>query len=169
MSFNIRPMSINDLAAIELIQSEAYAGYFLESAEVLAQRFTLSPATAWVAECEDEVFAYLVGYWSAVGKINPLNAPFGLVENADCLYLHDLALLKSAQGFGLGKKLIQSATEHASQNAARAMALLSVQNSKDFWQKFGFFEFAELDEQQQQNLKTYLDGTEEAFYMVKLL
>lgn len=167
MSFKIRAMIVSDLVAIELIQAEAYAGYFLESSEILAQRFTLSPTTAWVAEREGEVCAYLVGYWSNVGKVNPLNAPFGLVENANCLYLHDLALLKSAQGFGLGKKLIQSATDYALQNAAQAMALLSVQNSKDFWQGFGFFEFAELNEPQQKNLKTYLEGSEEAFYMVK--
>jgi len=169
MSFKVRPMIASDLVAIEHIQTEAYAGYFLESAEILAQRFILSPTTAWVAEREGEVCAYLVGYWSRVGKVNPLNAPFALVETANCLYLHDLAVLNSVQGFGLGKRLIQSATDYALQNAAKAMALLSVQNSKVFWRGFGFCEFAELDEQQQQNLKTYLDGNEEAVYMVKPL
>ncbi len=32
MIFKIRPMIASDLKAIEIIQSEAYAGYFLESA-----------------------------------------------------------------------------------------------------------------------------------------
>ena len=72
---------------------------------------------------------YLVGFWSTLGKINPLNAPFSPVENANCLYLHDLALLKAAQGFGVGRRLIQAATGHALENAADAIALLSVQNS----------------------------------------
>ena len=169
MSFTVRLMTINDLAAIEIIQSEAYAGYYLESAEVIAQRFHVSPTTAWVAEREGQVCAYLVGYWSSVGKINPLNAPFSLIENSDCLYLHDLALLKSAQGFGLGKKLIRAAIERAMENKVRALALLSVQNSKDFWQGFGFSEFFELEEVQQKNLNTYLDGNDSAFYMVKML
>jgi GNAT superfamily N-acetyltransferase len=173
MNFKIRPMIASDLSAIEVIQAEAYAGYFLESADVIAQRFNLSPATAWVAEQEGDVCAYLVGYWSNVGKINPLNAPFALVDNANCLYLHDLALLKIAQGFGVGRKLIQAATEHALQNAAAAIALLSVQNSKAFWQGFGFCEFFDLNVQQQENLATYLDGnldgSDAAFYMVKLL
>jgi predicted N-acetyltransferase YhbS len=169
MSFKIRPMIASDLGAIEVIQAEAYAGYFLESVDVIAQRFSLSPTTAWVAEHEGDVCAYLVGYWSKVGKINPLNAPFSHVENANCLYLHDLALLKTAQGFGVGRRLIQAATDHALQNAAGAIALLSVQASKAFWQGFGFNEFLNLDVQQQQNLKTYLDGSDDAFYMVKSL
>ena len=169
MSLKIRPMIASDLKAIEVIQADAYAGYFLESPDVIAQRFTLSPTTAWVAEREGDVCAYLVGYWSMVGKINPLNSPFSHVENANCLYLHDLALLKTAQGLGVGRKLIEAATQHALQQTTAAIALLSVQNSKAFWQGFGFSEFATLDVQQQQNLKTYLDGSEDAFYMVKSL
>lgn len=167
MSFDIRLMSLNDLIAIEHIQAEAYAGYFLESADVIAQRFHLSPATAWVAEHDGQVCAYLVGYWSRVGKINPLNAPFASVADANCLYLHDLALLKIAQGFGVGKKLIQAATELASSNSAQALALLSVQNSKEFWQGLGFSEFVDLENIQQENLNTYLTGDDAAFYMVK--
>lgn len=169
MSFTVRSMAVYDLAAIEIIQAEAYAGYFLESADVIAQRFNVSPTTAWVAEHEDQVCAYLVGYWSKIGKINPLNAPFSSVENADCLYLHDLALLKSAQGFGLAKKLIQVAIEHALGYSAQAIALLSVQNSKEFWQGFGFTEYINLEATQQDNLHTYLDGNDSAFYMVKPL
>lgn len=169
MSFNVRPMVISDLIAIEYIQAEAYAGYFLESAEVIAQRFNLSPTTAWVAEHEGQVCAYLIGYWSKVGNINPLNAPFVSVENTNCLYLHDLALLKSAQGFGMGKRLIQTATEHALKYSAQAIALLSVQNSKTFWQNFDFCEFPDLEIQQQENLETYLDGNTAALYMMKQL
>ncbi len=169
MSFGIRSMRLTDLVAVEDIQAEAYSGYFLESTEVIAQRFQLSPTTAWVAEREGQVCAYLVGYWSKVGKINPLNAPFALVENANCLYLHDLALLKIAQGCGVGKKLIQAATEHALRNSAQALALLSVQNSKAFWQGFGFSEFVDLEAIQQENLNTYVDGNDVAFYMVKRL
>ena len=169
MSFKIRPMIASDLSAIEVIQVEAYAGCFLESADVIAQRFNLSPTTAWVAEQKGDVCAYLVGYWSNVGKINPLNAPFVLVDNANCLYLHDLALLKVTQGFGVGRKLIQAATDYALQEAVDAIALLSVQHSKAFWQGFGFSEFFDLDVQQQENLATYLDDGEDAFYMVKFL
>ena len=173
MSFKIRPMIASDLSAIEVIQAEAYAGYFLESADVIAQRFNISPTTAWVAEREGDVCAYLVGYWSRVGKINPLNAAFAHVENANCLYLHDLALLKATQGFGVGRKLIEAATDYALQQTAGAIALLSVQNSKAFWQGFGFSEFFDLDVQQKENLATYLDGNvdsnDAAFYMVKPL
>lgn len=167
MMFNIRAMTIQDLAAVESVQAEAYAGYFLESADVIAQRFHSSPSTAWVAEKEGTVCAYLVGYRSKIGKINPLNAPFNVVEETNCLYLHDLALLKSAQGTGLGRKLVQAANEYAKSESVAAVALLSVQNSKEFWQGLGFAEFSDLEHCQQENLRTYLTGDESAFYMVK--
>jgi len=169
MIFNIRPMASKDLVAIEHIQMEAYAGYFLESAEVIAQRFHANPATAWVAELNDQVCAYLVGYLSKVGKINPLNAPFTPHAGSNCLYLHDLALSKSARGFGVSEKLIYAATEHASKSFSSALALLSVQNSKEFWKRFGFVEFTDIEFSQQKNLNTYLNGSESAFYMIKKL
>src|SRR6187402_1437559 len=119
MNFTIRFMTDKDLIAVEAIQAEAYAGYFLESAEVIAQRFQSSPATAWVAEYDGQVCAYLVGYWSTLGKINPLDAAFSPVENVDCLYLHDLALFKSAQGKGMAKKMVDTATAFALHHAAQ--------------------------------------------------
>jgi len=167
MSFTVRLMTIDDLAAIEIIQSEAYAGYFLESADVIAQRFNLSPTTTWVAEHDGNVCAYLVGYWSTIGRVNPLNAPFSSIAEPNCLYVHDLALLRSVQGFGLGKRLIRAAAEYAAEHKVKALALLSVQNSKDFWQNVGFAEFFDLEEKQKDNLNTYLDGNNPAFYMVR--
>lgn len=169
MSLTIRLMQPDDLIAVSAIQTDAYAGHFLESAEVIAQRFNLSPNTSWVAEREGRICAYLVGYWSIMGKISPLNAPFTFVEAANCLYLHDLALFKSAQGFGLAKGLINTATEYAQKNAAHAMVLMSVQNSVEFWRKSGFMEYTGLDEAQQKNLRTYLAGEESAYYMVRYL
>jgi len=169
MNFTIRKMSADDLAAVMRIQEDAYARHFLESPDIIAQRFNLSPDTAWVAERNLEVCAYLVGYWSQVGKVNPLHAPFSVVENADCLYLHDLALLASAQGSGLAKKLIEIATEYAIQSSVKSLALLSVQNSKAFWQKFGFVEIDGLDQSQHQHLAAYHNAEELAYYMIKFI
>jgi GNAT superfamily N-acetyltransferase len=162
-------MRADDLAAVMRIQEDAYSGHFLESAEVIAQRFALSSATSWVAERNEQVCAYLVCYWSKVGKVSPLNAPFELVEDADCLYLHDLALSKLAQGAGLSKLLISAAVDCAYSHSVRALALMSVQNSVNFWRKIGFSEFSELNEQQRHNLNTYVTGGEPAIYMVKQL
>jgi GNAT superfamily N-acetyltransferase len=162
-------MNLSDLVAIELLQAEAYGDYFRESADVIAQRFYTSPDTAWVAERDDVVCAYLVGYLSRVGKISPLNAPFTPDVESNCLYLHDLALLKSAQGFGLAKQLIHIATQYALHHVVTALALLSVQHSKTFWQSIGFSEFNKLDAIQKKNLESYLMGEDAAFYMVKML
>ncbi|RYY75567.1 MAG: GNAT family N-acetyltransferase [Gammaproteobacteria bacterium] len=169
MIFKIRPMHLSDLVAVESIQAEAYHDYFLESVQVIERRFRSSPATAWVAESENKVCAYLVGYMSKVGKINPLNEPFSPVEDSDCLYLHDLALLKSAQGYGLARQLIEAAIHYAINSFVSVVALLSVQNSKQFWQGLGFSESINLNEAERGNAKTYVTGNAEASYMVKRL
>ncbi len=169
MSFTIRLMQDADLAAVVKIQSDAYSGHFLESGEVIAQRFAISPLTSWVAERDGQVCAYLVGYWSKVGKISPLNAPFKLIDNADCLYLHDLALFNAVQGYGLAKLLIKAAIDCVIVNSVGAIALISVQNSVDFWCKAGFAEYDYLDEEQRTNLLTYVANGAPALYMVKYL
>lgn len=167
MSFSIRLMQLDDLSSVVKIQSDAYAGHFLESADVIAQRFALSPSTSWVAERDGKVCAYLVGYWSKVGKISPLNAPFTLTGNADCLYLHDLALFNEVQGHGLAKLLIKAAIDYSREEDAIAIALMSVQNSAEFWRKAGFSEYTLLDHEQYKNLRTYVADNAPAIYMVK--
>jgi len=169
MTFTIRAMELSDLVSIERIQAEAYGNYFLESSDIIAQRFHASPATAWVAERDGFVCAYLVGYLSNVGKINPLDATFTPLADANCLYLHDLALSKNAQGFGVAKQLIQVATQYALERVVTALALLSVQNSKAFWQNIGFSEYDKLDSIQKKNLESYLLSEDAAYYMVKIL
>lgn len=169
MSTFIRNMLAQDLIAVERVQADVYSGSYLESSEAIAQRFNVSPETAWVAELHGDVCAYLVCYWSRVGKINPLNAQFQRSDDANCLYLHDLALLNSVQGFGIAKLLINVAEECAKDRAVSAMALISVQNSKQFWEKFGFRQIINLDAEQSKNICSYCVETAEAYYMVKYL
>lgn len=168
MTFSIRTMTAQDISALERIQEEAYGAYFLEPADVIAARLHASPHTAWVAEKGGEVCAYLVGYLSEREKITKLHEPFTNAPDANCLYLHDLALSPSAQGQGIARGLIETAEKFARGKNLNALALLSVQNSKEFWQKFGFEEYFDLDEAAHANLATYLTDGQDAYYMVKV-
>ena len=167
MNYIIRLMQVEDLPAVNRIQAEAYAGYFLESTEVIAERFTTNSTSAWIAECEGRVCAYLVACWSVLGKINTLDMPFDSIENTHCLYLHDLAVEFDAQGYGLGEALFCVAEKFAKSHKANALALVSVQNSKKLWQLFGFTEFKELCCEQQKNVNTYSSENAVATYMTK--
>ncbi len=155
VSFICRAMQSCDLVDVIRIQAEAYIDEILEADEVIHARFAQAPDTSWVVERAGEVCGYLVGYQSILGEVSPLGSEFAHKSEASALYLHDLAISKSAAGYGLGPMLVKHAFMAARQSELSAVALVSVQNSKSFWQKLGFNEFTQLDETQQNNLASY--------------
>lgn len=166
VSFVCRAMQLGDLADVIRIQAEAYVDEILESDEVICARFAQTPDTSWVIERAGEVCGYLVGYQSILGEVSPWGSEFAHNPEADALYLHDLAISKAAAGCGLGPKLVHHVLMEARQRALPAAALVSVQNSKSFWQKLGFTECLDLDEIQQNNLASYSGP---AIYMTREL
>lgn len=153
--FSCRAMQLSDLVEVVRIQAEAYVDEILETVEVIEARFRQVPDTSWVVECAGEVCGYLVGYQSALGEVTPWGGEFTHKHESTALYLHDLAISKSALGCGLGLMLVNYALAAARQRALRNVALVSVQNSKSFWHKLGFNESDQLDELQQNNLASY--------------
>ncbi len=161
-----RTMQWQDLADVIRIQAEAYIDEILETDEVIQARFEQTPDTSWVVEREGIVCGYLVGYHSTMGDVTPWGAEFEHKPNANTLYLHDLAISSSAKGFGLGPLVVNHALAEARARQFGHVALVSVQNSKNFWEKQGFIAFDDLLQIQQQNLDTYSGP---AFYMVRTL
>jgi ribosomal protein S18 acetylase RimI-like enzyme len=164
--FICRAMQLHDLEVVIRIQAEAYIDEILETDEVIYTRFEQAPDTSWVVARNGEVCGYLVGYQSALGEVSPWGSEFMHKPQSTALYLHDLAISKSATGCGLGPLLVNHALMEARQRALRAAALVSVQNSKTFWQKLGFNESIRLDEIQQRNLASYSGP---AIYMTREL
>lgn len=164
--FACRPMRVDDLKDVIRIQAEAYIDEILETDEVIRARFTHTADTSWVIEREAKVCGYLVGYQSVLGEVSPWGSEFTHKPDASTLYLHDLAISKSAAGCGLGPMLVTHALAVASQRALRSAALVSVQNSQSFWEKLGFKKSIQLDECQRQNLASYAGP---AIYMVREL
>lgn len=164
--FVCRAMQLHDLEVVIRIQAEAYIDEILETDDVICARFAQTPDTSWVVERAGEVCGYLVGYQSALGEVSAWGSEFAHKPESTALYLHDLAISKSAGGCGLGPMLVNHALMVARQRELRAAALVSVQNSKSFWQKLGFNESIRLDEIQQRNLASYSGP---AIYMTREL
>lgn len=162
--FSCRTMLANDLDKVMRIQREAYVDEMVESEAILAARLANVPDTSWVVEGEQGVCGYLVGYLSHVGLVTPWGSEFSHKPDADHLYLHDLAISKSAAGCGLGPLLVKHSLQQAKLRLLSGAALVSVQDSRKFWQKMGFNEFANLTSAQQQHLESY---TGPAFYMTQ--
>lgn len=154
MVIRITPMHTCDVEAVFAVQVACYQSDFHESMAVIATRLAQSPQTAWLAWMGDQVVGYLVAYKSVFGKVSPLGAGFEIAAQPTCLYLHDLAITPRAAGRGVAAQLIGHALQSARAQGLQGSALVSVQDSQAFWQKYGY-QPCRVDALQQQHLATY--------------
>lgn len=156
----------HDIAAVVRVQHDSYVHWMVEPAPVIAARLQRCPDTAWVAVDSSGVFAYLVCYRSACGRVTPLGATFEASPNPDSLYIHDLAV-GGAAGSGIGAGLVRHAWDAALADGLRYSSLVSVQNSQAFWERFGYRRTSLADDPVQQDcLAAY---GRDACYMVASL
>jgi ribosomal protein S18 acetylase RimI-like enzyme len=134
----LQPMEAGDLAAVLAVQAACYPPAMQEAADVALARLRASPDTVLVARDADGVCAYLFAYPSQLGKVTPLGGAFTLPPAPDTLYLHDLAVAPRAAGRGLARRLVAAMLEHAAVRGLPHAVLVSVQDSRRFWERAGF-------------------------------
>lgn len=141
---------------------------FPESPDVFAERLALFPQGCWVAVEESAAGGVACGYaithpWR-LGQPPALDTLLGtLPGNADCLYLHDVALMPEGRHAGLGGALVRQAQALAKRQAYRHMALVAVNHSAPYWQHQGFAPYEAASQALQQQLASYCD---DARYLV---
>ncbi|WP_167759803.1 GNAT family N-acetyltransferase [Massilia horti] len=136
ITFTVRAVCEHDLDAIMRIQAECYPPSMQEPEEVVLSRIRTAADTSFVAIDGDVVSAYVFGYPSRLGAAAPLNSRFVVPANANTLYIHDLAV--SRAGSGLARRLVARIVERATERGLANCALVSVQDSLAFWERFGF-------------------------------
>jgi predicted N-acetyltransferase YhbS len=154
------PMAEADLDAVLAVQAACYPPAMQEAAHVLRARLRASPHTVLVARDADGVCAYLFAYPSRLGKVTPLGGEFALPAMPDTLYLHDLAVAPRAAGKGVARLLVDAMLARA--GGLRHSALVSVQDSRRFWESLGYMPAAAAAAA----LATY---PQDALYMAKRL
>lgn len=137
-AMQIRPMGEDQLAAVLAVQAACYPPAMQEPAAVVLARLRTAPATTLVACDGAAVCAYLFAYPSLLGRVTALDAPFTPAANPDTLYLHDLAVAPQALGRGLARRLVQQLLDAAAGQGLRNAALVSVQDTRRFWEGLGF-------------------------------
>ena len=138
----VRPLHAEDLDTVLDIQAACYTGVLPESRQAFAAKLAASPTTSFLALDGNIRLGYLVSVPIARGEPPALDAPrFSLPERADCLYLHDLAVVPHARGSGAASALIDTFLRQAHHHGFSQASLIAVQNSIRYWEKHGFSAF----------------------------
>lgn len=138
-----RAMAPADLPAVAAI-ADAVHPLYPEPPEVPAERLALFPAGCLVAAGADgDRLGYAISHPGRLGQPPALAIRLGaLPANADCLYLHDVALLPRARGMGLGEAVVAHLRAMARDAGFRHLALVAVNGSAPYWHRHGFRPYA---------------------------
>jgi GNAT superfamily N-acetyltransferase len=136
-------MTTEDLPLVERIAEIVHPDY-PESGEVPAERLSLFPAGCLIAEDgQGAVLGYAVSHPGKLGRPPALDSLLGRIfPDADCLYLHDVALLPEARGLGLGWSLVELLRALAARSGFHMLALTAVNRSTSFWRRQGFSDYS---------------------------
>lgn len=138
-----RPMVAEDVASVARI-SDAVHGDYTERAEVYAERHALYPAGCFLFERDGTAAGYLICHPWRRGRPVPLDALIGgLPMDANCFYLHDLALLPLARGTGAGRRATEIVLVKARGAGFDEVRLVAVNGAESFWAAQGFSELAD--------------------------
>ena len=134
-----RPMVAADLDRVNVIANLIHLDY-PESPAVFANRLHIFADGCWMAQQEDGLaLGYAISHPGRVGHPPHLDCVLeSLPNSADCLYLHDVALLPQARGQGLSRAIVQHLEIVARRCALPRLALTSVSGSLPVWSRCGF-------------------------------
>ena len=156
-----RPMRAGDLPDVERISAIVHPRY-PEREAVPVERLRLFPAGCLMVSRASVAIGYAIAHPGIIGRPPPLDTLLGtLPDGADCLYIHDVALLPEARGLRLGAVAVGILEAVARGYGHRHLALTSVNDSAGFWSRQGF-SVSPVD----QSLASYDD---DAIYMVREL
>ncbi|MBP2227416.1 GNAT superfamily N-acetyltransferase [Azospirillum agricola] len=152
-------MGGTDLDAVLAIADVVHPDYPEERA-VFAERLALFPDGCRLAEGSDgRALGYGVMHPGLLGVPPPLDAPLGeLPAGADCLYLHDIALLPRTRGLGLGASVLEEAHSLAARRGYGWLALTSTPGARSYWDRVGFVPYADASPALAAKLASYGEG-----------
>lgn len=124
-----------------------YPAEFWESNESFRRRLEQFPQGCWAcANDRDEVVGYMFGHPWVSRSVVPLDCrDLVIPHDADCYYLHDIAVIPKYRGMGIGKKFLALAVEIAKEHGFGQIRGVAVLDSLPYWQKLGFVAIEAID------------------------
>jgi ribosomal protein S18 acetylase RimI-like enzyme len=119
---------------------------------------TVYPQGCWGIKNEGVLEGYIFFHPYYEGMIKPLDHILILNGSENCMYLHDIAIKPLYRGLQHSKKLLEKFNMETTRQGFTIQCLVAVQNSHDFWMKYGFNTVREIE--------NYGEGP--AFFMKKV-
>ncbi|MFM8988189.1 MAG: GNAT family N-acetyltransferase [Alphaproteobacteria bacterium] len=133
-----RAMRQEDLAQACAIADEVHAAY-PEDPEVYAERLARYPGGCLVLESGGRVAGYALAHPWMRAAPPALNARLAtLPARADCLHVHDIAILPRARRRGAAREALAALAALAAREDLPLLALVAIQGTRAFWQGQGF-------------------------------
>ncbi|WP_440641134.1 GNAT family N-acetyltransferase [Bradyrhizobium sp. PUT101] len=157
-----RPAHPSDLPAIGAIAARIHPE-LPEGPEVFAEKMRLYPDGCRVLVAGDEIAGYGLAHPWKQHQIPPLDRFLErLPGDADCLYVHDIAVLPDRRG-GVARAYMTAIAELARASGIATLALVSVYTTRPLWERLGFRPVA-ADAALRAKLASYGEG---ATYMLR--
>jgi hypothetical protein len=137
-TFKVRNLTNDDILEVMSLQRQVYTKNLQEDITVFIQILNVFPSGVFGVFEGDNLAGYLFSHPYLLNQIKPLNSQLYLTGKENCFYLHDMAISPYYQGKGLTKQLFERFLLTAKNNVFEIQCLVAVQNSADFWGKFGF-------------------------------
>ena len=134
------PLGETDLARLEEIERVVHPG-LPERPEVMAEKMRLFPAGCRKLVRDGRMVGYGLSHPWRIGDVPHLDAFLGaLPREADCLHMHDVAILPEGRGGGAARRYVAHLWDAATQAGFRALACVSVYGTTRLWGSLGFVE-----------------------------
>ncbi|MBH1991810.1 MAG: GNAT family N-acetyltransferase [Sphingomonadaceae bacterium] len=140
-----RPMRQDDLPLVKAM-SDAIHGVLTEAQAVYAEKLALHPSGCFLFEVQGEAAGYLFAHPWLAAHPPKLDAMLDAIPvDADCLYLHDLALMPEARGSGAGRAALTIVRADAMRIGMSEIRLIAVGGADSFWRALGFADIGAAD------------------------
>lgn len=145
MSFLLQPLTNWPVTRVLTVQAQAYASHLMEDAAVLQHKLAATlpdhPLSWGVAPAHapDALCGYAIACpWHS--RQPPLwnHATSVSVSQADCLYVHDIAIALPYHGRSLAAQLMEQVLQQGRACGWRQAVLVAVQGAQGYWSRYGF-------------------------------
>jgi hypothetical protein len=135
-----RPATLSDIGDIARL-SKAHLGPYAEGEDVFDERVRLAPEGCFVLTDSERIVGYFCSHPWRRAKPPALHQMLGAIPtDADCWYVHDVAVDEVKRGGGAVAEVWERALEAARVKGYRTAMLVAVSGAGSYWQRLGFID-----------------------------